>query len=579
MFEAHGIPSPAAAPPHRVVTCVALVLGAAVAIAVATTRPTLAHDSDHRHQWPMIGHDVNNSRSQPGESRIGRRNVARLAPRWVLTTAGDVSATPAVGRAFAGGWDGEDESTPDSQPSILNARRDWGSRGLAVFFPDWGGMLWKVDAESGQVLWSKPIASYNGIAGSISRTSPVLAHGLVIVADLNGNMMGVDAATGNLRWITELDSNPGAIITASPIVHGNRLYINTSSNETSLPRTMPGYICCTFRGSTLALDVDTGRIVWKSYVLPDNGGQPGAFAGGAFVNPPAIDLKHGLVYAAAGQTYTQPASVTACLTAAPGGWSEACIPAGAHFNSVVAFDLRTGAIRWAFRGAGFDAWRLACGSQPASVDWCPPAATAAGPSNLFSVWDFAGAGANVFRARVKGRSRDVVGIGQKTGVYWALDAATGKYLWSRLVGPGSDPGGIQWGTAYDGDRIYAAIGHNTKQPYTLPSGTTITGGSWAALSPSTGRILWQTADPLNAPDLASLTVANGVVYAGSMEHTGHQMYALDALTGSILWRFTAGGSVVGGPAVVRGTVYWGSGYARTGGVGNNKFYAFSVDGR
>jgi polyvinyl alcohol dehydrogenase (cytochrome) len=37
--------------------------------------------------------------------------------------------------------------------------------------------------------------------------------------------------------------------------------------------------------------------------------------------------------------------------------------------------------------------------------------------------------------------------------------------------------------------------------------------------------------------------------------------------------------VVAGPAVVRGTVYWGSGYARTGGVGNNKFYAFSLDGR
>jgi polyvinyl alcohol dehydrogenase (cytochrome) len=57
------------------------------------------------------------------------------------------------------------------------------------------------------------------------------------------------------------------------------------------------------------------------------------------------------------------------------------------------------------------------------------------------------------------------------------------------------------------------------------------------------------------------------------------MYALDAATGAILWRFTAGGSVVGGPAVVRGTVFWGSGYARTGGVGNKKFYAFSVDGR
>jgi polyvinyl alcohol dehydrogenase (cytochrome) len=196
------------------------------------------------------------------------------------------------------------------------------------------------------------------------------------------------------------------------------------------------------------------------------------------------------------------------------------------------------------------------------------------------VWDFAGSGANVFQARIKGRWRNVVGIGQKSGVYWTFDARSGKLLWATLVGHGDDPGGIQWGTAVDGNRIYAAIGHNRNAvPYTLPSGETITGGSWAALHPSTGRILWQTADPLGAPDLAALTVANGVVYAGSMAHMGDQMYALNADNGTILWRFAAGGSVVAGPAVVNGTVYWGSGYARTGGVGNDKFYALSVDGR
>ena len=151
---------------------------------------------------------------------------------------------------------------------------------------------------------------------------------------------------------------------------------------------------------------------------------------------------------------------------------------------------------------------------------------------------------------------------------------------------GDDPGGIQWGTAVDSDHIYAAIGHvSNRAPYTLPSGLVITGGSWAALDPATGEIEWQTpdpqgaTDPRGAPDLGALTVANGVLYAGSMAHTGNQMYALDTSTGDVLWRFPAGGSVVAGPAVVDGTVYWGSGYARTGGVGNNQFYAFSLGGR
>lgn len=62
------------------------------------------------------------------------------------------------------------------------------------------------------------------------------------------------------------------------------------------------------------------------------------------------------------------------------------------------------------------------------------------------------------------------------------------------------------------------------------------------------------------------------------------MYALDAQTGKILWHFTsaslmpgaAPGSVIDGPSIVDGVLYWGSGYGRVGGNGGNKLYAFSV---
>jgi polyvinyl alcohol dehydrogenase (cytochrome) len=59
-----------------------------------------------------------------------------------------------------------------------------------------------------------------------------------------------------------------------------------------------------------------------------------------------------------------------------------------------------------------------------------------------------------------------------------------------------------------------------------------------------------------------------------------QMFALDAATGAILWKFGAGSSVNSGPSVVKGTVYWGSGYSRSGveGSGNMRLYAFSIDG-
>jgi outer membrane protein assembly factor BamB len=67
----------------------------------------------------------------------------------------------------------------------------------------------------------------------------------------------------------------------------------------------------------------------------------------------------------------------------------------------------------------------------------------------------------------------------------------------------------------------------------------INGGSWAELDVTTGRIVWQTADPQGAGDAGFVTVAGGVVYAGSMAADGDNMYALDAATGTIRWRFPA----------------------------------------
>jgi outer membrane protein assembly factor BamB len=41
-----------------------------------------------------------------------------------------------------------------------------------TYFPDWGGKLWKLDADTGAVVWSHSISDYTGIPNDISRTSP-----------------------------------------------------------------------------------------------------------------------------------------------------------------------------------------------------------------------------------------------------------------------------------------------------------------------------------------------------------------------------------------------------------------------
>ena len=547
-------------------------------LAVIAGAARAAADRD-RAAWRTIGRDPANSRNQPAERAISADNVHRLALKWAAATAGDVSATPAV----------------------VNG---------AVYFGDFGGMLWKLDADTGAVIWSRPVSDYSGIAGDIARTSPALAGNTLIVADLRApNMIGIDARTGALRWITRVHPDPKGIMTGSPVLTGDTIFTGVSAAGASGAG-------ATFRGAIVALNAQTGRILWRSYSLPDNGGVAGGYAGATMFSPPAVDGRAGLVYGTFGQPYTEPAAVVACH-AAHGGFDESCEQPGSYLKSVVAFDMRTGAPRWSYRVQGHEPWLRACGALAPAVTWCPAEFDG-------EKWDLGGSGVNVMRVRMRndrrrssdddtdsndddgersgddqgGRMRDVVGIGGKSGVYTLLDATTGAFIWSTLVGPGGDQGGVEWGTAFDGERIYVPITNHHHIPYTLTqngvlTSETSTGGSWAALDPATGRILWQTADPqmetlaglgtVGVWDLAPISVANGVVYASSMAKLAsqNQMFALDASNGDILWHFGAGSSVNSGPAIVNGSVYWGSGYARSGveGSGNHTLFAFSIDGR
>lgn len=478
-------------------------------------------------EWPVAGQGAGNLRSQPAESYLSSANAGALVPKWVFTTGGDVSATPTVG------------------PST-------------VFVPDFSGNLFAINLATGAQLWSHRISEYDGYATAFSRVSPALYNNALIIGDNESgaphggaNVISVDQATGNMNWITLVDTQPAAIITGSPVVVGHVIYQGISSIEEGLFN-YNGYTCCTFRGSVVALDADTGAILWKTYTVPDNQGKAGGYSGAPVWQAPAVDTVRNLLYAGTGNNYSAPASVENCRLQNPD--DNKCMVAGDHFDSVLALDLTTGIIKWAHRFSGYDVWNLACKeSQPQ----CP---NPAGPD-----YDF-GSGPNLVG--------NVVGIGQKSGYYWALDADTGSLLWSKLVGPPGPLGGIQWGTASDGTNVYIAISNSNNSSYKLINGQTVTWGFWSALDGANGKILWQTADPTaGAWDTGSMSVANGVVYAGSMDSAGH-LYALNSTTGQILWSYASGGSVIDGPSVVSANLFWGSGYSRSG-TGNNKVYDFT----
>ena len=69
-------------------------------------------------------------------------------------------------------------------------------------------------------------------------------------------------------------------------------------------------------------------------------------------------------------------------------------------------------------------------------------------------------------------------------MYSAFDADTGDFLWGTQVGPGGSLGGILWGSATDGKRIYVAISNSEHLHY--PAGTGVgKAGSWSALTATT----------------------------------------------------------------------------------------------
>ena len=163
--------------------------------------------------WPFSGHDIHNTRNAADKRILDPSRVAELKPLWMVTTDGNVTATPSV----VGG---------------------------AVYAPDFGGSLWAVDAATGKVIWKNAISSYTGIPGDVSRTTPAYWRGTLIMGEgtqpistLEGaTVFALEASSGRPLWRTKVEADPVAIITSAPIVDDGVVYVGTSSKAEALNR-------------------------------------------------------------------------------------------------------------------------------------------------------------------------------------------------------------------------------------------------------------------------------------------------------------------------------------------------------
>lgn len=438
-------------------------------------------------------------------------------------------------------------SAAHTQPTVVGGR---------LFVASQRGEVWALDAASGCTHWSYLAQTGVRTAMTVGRL-PDGRHALYL-GDYNANVYALDAATGAELWRRDLEAHEGARITGAPVLHGGRLYVPVSSLEEVLAAD-PEYVCCTFRGSLAALEATTGDVIWQTYTIPEapapRGRNPdGAFlmgpAGAAIWSAPTVDEARGLVYAATGNGYTEPAPDTS--------------------DAILAFDMETGAVRWARQFTPDDAFIVGCrGSNPNCPDDTGP--------------DFDFGASPVLVSVAEGR--DLLVVGQKSGIGFGLDPdREGAIVWQYQVGPGSALGGIEWGFAVDDDAAYFAnSGFITPEP-----------GGMAAIRLRTGELIWYVAphEPIceqcSPAVLAAVTVIPGVVFAGS--HDG-LLRAYAAGDGAVLWEQDTngswetvnavpaeGGSINGpGAVVVDGMVYINSGYAIFGGRPGNVLLAFGVE--
>jgi amidase len=503
--------------------------------------------------WPMLSRTYDEQRFSPLE-KVNRGNVSQLQMAWVRgLPAGTQETTPIVYRGV-----------------------------MYVVAP--GAIVQALDAATGDLIWEYQRKLFpQGLKGGSSdaeRRAKALAttaktKALAIYDDLifytapDGYLAALDARTGALRWETKThDFEAGVQHTSAPIVVDGKV--------------ITGRACGDWENCFIAAhDARTGKEVWKFHTAAAPG-EPGGDSWGDVPRekrnastwglPGSYDPVRRLIYWGIANPRPYPR-----LTRHGGADAiPRTAPADLYSNSTVALHADTGKLAWHYQHLPGDDWdadhthervllRTRLDPDAGAVKWINPKVP-------------------------RGQPRDIsVSVGEPGGI-WALDRATGQFLWATPfpfdvpefhishIDVETGRTHINWNNVMkkDGDTIRTCF-HNTKsywatayhpgtnslyvpyadiclemtakvdspQGYDLRDGRRRPGSDpqkfagLAKIDMATGRIdrFYQAAVPGNG---SILTTAGGLVFWGDLDR---RFRAFDAENGRILWEAVLGGVI------------------------------------
>lgn len=442
-----------------------------------------------------------------------------------------------------------------SKPAIVG---DWLITGSEF------GDVFAINRQSGKIGWK--FTADAAIRGAV-KISVSGNNYMAWFADYSTNVYAIEVSTGKLKWKKRAGVHPLSSVTGSVTFFDDKVIVPLSSTEV-ISAINPDYPCCTASGEVVALNSETGDIVWRYRVVDQKPGPTEKRRDGKnFLGPsgapvwssPSIDTKRGLIYIGTGENYSPPSTTNS--------------------DAIIALDIKTGKQVWSFQATLNDTWNLAClGGDPN----CP---LKEGPDLDFGM-------APLLVKRQDGT--DVLLAGQKSGVVFALSPENGQVLWQTRIGKGGQAGGIHWGMAADNARVYASNADNIRDLDMRDPSVNASPGVYA-LDILTGKILWKAAAPPCEPgrkgcyqaNSAAPTVIPGVVFAGSLD--GH-IRAYSAETGKVLWDYDTvrdyscvngipgkGGALdASAPVVAGGMLFVNSGYGLFGQIPGNVLLAFEI---
>jgi polyvinyl alcohol dehydrogenase (cytochrome) len=438
------------------------------------------------------------------------------------------------------------------------------------------GMLYAIDVSADKPcfkwVFRSDVPLRTGVAFG---TLPMSKRKVIVFGDAAPIVHMVDAQTGKELWHQSVRLTEHSNGTATPVIHGDRVFVPLSASEINFGADERRE-CCKTHGAVFALEAETGKVVWAAHTMEDakplhdrGDGKPMWGPSGAPIwNSPSIDEKRGVLYVGTGEATSAPAAPTT--------------------DAILAIDMKSGALRWHFQATPNDIFLTGCMNKRDGLN-CPP------QDSAFLDVDF---GASTILAQRRG-GKDVILAGQKSSTLWALDPDDkGKVLWSRNFGPGSIVGGIHWGIAFDGKRVFAPVSVLPGPDGTLSDGQV---AGLHAVDVDTGKVLWsflpkgdcsgeRAARVKNCTYGIGLsgaaTVVDGAVLSGSLDGF---LRAFDAKTGEMLFQYdtvrdyaglngvTGKGGAIDNASIIaaNGYVFVNSGYGLLGNQPpGNVFLAF-----